>query len=189
MPWVLLDIFWGSTMLIGICTAMMIIDFKLALWTMAIVPPLVIATWIFKRRMLASSRDMRRTNSAITASFSESINGIRTTKSLNRERRNLDEFDQLADTMRGHSMRNALQAAVFLPIVAVLGSIGVGIALWKGGVQLETGTGLSIGMLIAFMEYAILFSMPIQELSARLCLLYTSPSPRDKRQSRMPSSA
>ena len=174
MPWVLLDIFWGSTMLIGICTAMMIIDFTLALWTMAIVPPLVIATWIFKKRMLASSRDMRRTNSAITASFSESINGIRTTKSLNRERRNLDEFDQLADTMRAHSMRNALQAAVFLPIVAVLGSVGVGIALWKGGVQLETGTGLSIGMLIAFMEYAILFSMPIQELSARLADLQSA---------------
>ncbi len=174
MPWVLLDIFWGSTMLIGICTAMMIIDFQLALWTMAIVPPLVIATWIFKRRMLASSRDMRRTNSAITASFSESINGIRTTKSLNRESQNLDEFDGLADAMRGHSMRNALQAAVFLPIVAVLGSIGVGIALWKGGVQLETGTGLSIGMLIAFMEYAILFSMPIQELSARLADLQSA---------------
>ncbi len=174
MPWVLLDIFWGSTMLIGICTAMMIIDIRLALWTMAIVPPLVVASWVFKRRMLASSRDMRRTNSAITASFSESINGIRTTKSLNRESRNLDEFDQLADTMRGHSMRNALQAAVFLPIVAVLGSVGVGIALWKGGVQLETGTGLSIGMLIAFMEYAILFSMPIQELSARLADLQSA---------------
>ena len=174
MPWVLLDIFWGSTMLIGICTAMMIIDIKLALWTMAIVPPLVVASWVFKRRMLASSRDMRRSNSAITASFSESINGIRTTKSLNRESRNLGEFDQLADTMRGHSMRNALQAAVFLPIVAVLGSVGVGIALWKGGVQLETGTGLSIGMLIAFMEYAILFSMPIQELSARLADLQSA---------------
>ena len=174
MPWVLLDIFWGSTMLVGICTAMMIIDIRLALWTMAIVPPLVVASWFFKRRMLASSRDMRRTNSAITASFSESINGIRTTKSLNRESRNLNEFDQLADTMRGHSMRNALQAAVFLPIVAVLGSVGVGIALWKGGVQLETGTGLSIGMLIAFMEYAILFSMPIQELSARLADLQSA---------------
>lgn len=174
MPWVLLDIFWGSTMLVGICTAMMIIDIKLALWTMAIVPPLVLSTWVFKRRMLSSSRDMRRTNSAITASFSESINGIRTTKSLNRESRNLGEFDQLADTMRGHSMRNALQAAVFLPIVAVLGSVGVGIALWKGGVQMETGTGLSIGMLIAFMEYAILFSMPIQELSARLADLQSA---------------
>jgi ATP-binding cassette subfamily B protein len=174
MPWVLLDLFWGSTMLIAICTAMMLINTTLALWTMSIVPPLAIATWFFKRRMLASSRDMRRTNSAITASFSESIAGTRTTKSLNREERNLEEFGGLAGSMHAHSMRNALQAAVFLPIVAMLGSVGVGIALWQGGVQVETGTGLSIGMLIAFMEYAILFSMPIQELAARLADLQSA---------------
>ncbi|MEC9234372.1 MAG: ABC transporter ATP-binding protein, partial [Planctomycetota bacterium] len=174
MPWVLLDIFWGSTMLLGISTAMMLIDLRLALWTMSIVPLLVAATWFFKTRMLASSREMRRTNSAITAAFSESINGVRTTKSLNREQRNLEEFDQLAEAMHGHSVRNALQAAVFLPIVAILGSIGVGLALWKGGVQIEEQTGLSLGMLIAFMEYAILFSMPIQELSARLADLQSA---------------
>ena len=174
MPWVLLDIFWGSTMLIGICTAMMLIDTGLALWTMAIVPPLAIATWFFKRRMLASSRNMRRTNSAITASFSESIAGARTTKSLNREAHNLDEFGAMAGEMHAHSLRNALQAAVFLPIVAMLGSVGVGIALWQGGLRLEEGTGLSIGMLIAFMEYAILFSMPIQELAARLADLQSA---------------
>mgnify|MGYP002831906803 CR=1 FL=1 len=78
--------------------------------------PLAIATWFFKRRMLASSRNMRRTNSAITASFSESIAGARTTKSLNRERRNLGEFGVMTGSMHGHSMRNALQAAVFLPM-------------------------------------------------------------------------
>ena len=174
MPWVLLDLFWGSTMLVGICTAMMLIDTGLALWTMAIVPPLVIATWFFKRKMLVSSRHMRRTNSAITASFSESIAGVRTTKSLNREARNLEEFGTMAGEMHAHSMRNALQAAVFLPIVAMLGSMGVGLALWQGGIRLEEGTGLSIGMLIAFMEYAILFSMPIQELAARLADLQSA---------------
>jgi ATP-binding cassette subfamily B protein len=174
MPWVLLDLFWGSTMLAGICTAMMLIDVTLALWTISIVPPLVITTWIFKRRMLASSRDMRRTNSAITASFSESIAGVRTTKSLNRESRNLDEFGTMTGSMHAHSMRNALQAAVFLPIVTMLGSIGVGIALWQGGVRIEEQTGLSVGMLIAFMEYAILFSMPIQELAARLADLQSA---------------
>ena len=174
MPWVLLDLFWGSTMLVGICTAMLMIDTTLALWTISIVPPLVIATWVFKRKMLASSRDMRRTNSAITAAFSESIAGVRTTKSLNREARNLDEFGSMAGAMHAHSMRNALQAAVFLPIVAMLGSIGVGIALWQGGMRIEEQTGLSVGMLIAFMEYAILFSMPIQELAARLADLQSA---------------
>lgn len=174
MPWVLLDLFWGAAMLVGIVTAMMLIDFKLALWTMMIIPPLVIATWVFKRRMLVSSREMRRTNSAITASFSESIAGQRTTKSLAREELNLTEFDGLAESMHGHSMRNSLQAAVYLPLVSILGAIGVGIALWQGGIRIEESTGLSIGMLIAFMQYAALFSMPIQELAARLADLQSA---------------
>jgi ATP-binding cassette subfamily B protein len=174
MPWVLLDLFWGAAMLVGIICAMMLIDFKLALWTMMIIPPLVIATWVFKRRMLVSSREMRRMNSAITASFNESIAGQRTTKSLAREELNLAEFDQLADSMHDHSMRNSLQAAVYLPLVSILGAIGVGIALWKGGIRIEESTGLSIGMLIAFMQYAALFSMPIQELAARLADLQSA---------------
>ena len=174
MPWVLLDLFWGVMMLVSICTAMMLIDFTLALWSMTIIPGLIAAAWYFKSKMLLSSRDMRRTNSAITAGFSESINGVRTTKSLAREELNLQEFESLATTMHGHSMRNALQAAVFLPIVTMLGSIGVGIALWQGGIRVEESTGLSIGMLVAFMEYAVLFSMPIQELSARLADLQSA---------------
>ena len=174
MPWVLLDLFWGAAMLVGIICAMMLIDFKLALWTMMIIPPLVIATWVFKRRMLVSSREMRRTNSAITASFNESIAGQRTTKSLAREELNLAEFDRLAGSMHDHSMRNSLQAAVYLPLVSILGAIGVGIALWQGGIRIEESTGLSIGMLIAFMQYAALFSMPIQELAARLADLQSA---------------
>lgn len=174
MPWVLLDLFWGSAMLAGIIVAMMLIDFHLALWSMTIIPPLLIATWVFKRRMIVSSREMRRTNSAITASYSESIAGQRTTKSLAREELNLEEFGKLGTSMHGHSMRNALEAAVFLPIVSALGAIGVGIALWQGGIRVEEATGLSIGMLIAFMQYVALFSMPILELAARLTDLQAS---------------
>lgn len=174
MPWVLLDVFWGSTMLASIIGAMLWIDTGLALWTMLVIPPLLIVTLFFKQRMLESSRMMRRTNSAITAGYSESIAGARTTKSLGRESLNLGEFDGLADSMFGHSLRNALQAAVYLPLVAMLGAIGVGVALWQGGVRIEEETGLTLGMLIAFMEYAILFSMPIQELSARLADLQSA---------------
>jgi len=153
---------------------MMLIDFHLALWSMTIIPPLLIATWVFKRRMIVSSREMRRTNSAITASYSESIAGQRTTKSLAREELNLEEFGKLGTSMHGHSMRNALEAAVFLPIVSALGAIGVGIALWQGGIRVEEATGLSIGMLVAFMQYVALFSMPILELAARLTDLQAS---------------
>lgn len=166
MPWFMLDVFWGFSFITGIIIAMMLLNWKLALAVLCIVPLLVFITRFFQRKILRSSRMMRRNNSLITAYFSESISGIRTTKTLVREGENLSEFQELSGEMYDWSMRNSLQSAVYLPLVVSIGSIGVGIALWRGGMDVQQG-GLSLGMLIAFMQYAVNFFMPIQELARR----------------------
>ncbi|MAD19068.1 MAG: ABC transporter ATP-binding protein [Planctomycetaceae bacterium] len=167
LPWFLLDLGWGTTMLVGIFTAMMLVDPQLGFAVSVIVPPMVIATWWFKRRMLESSRRIRATNSRLTASYNETIAGVRTTRMLAREHTASAEFRSISEDMRSWTVRNALQSAVYLPVVMSLGSIGVGIALWAGGVQVREETGLTLGLLIAFMQYAMLFSQPIQELAQR----------------------
>ncbi len=167
LPWFLLDLGWGTTMLVGIFTAMMLVDPQLGLAVSLIVPPMAIATWWFKRRMLESSRRIRAANSRITASYNETIAGVRTTRMLAREETAAEEFRVVSEDMRAWTVRNALQSAVYLPIVMSMGSIGVGIALWAGGVQVREETGLTLGLLIAFMQYAMLFSQPIQELAQR----------------------
>lgn len=167
LPWFLLDLGWGTTMLVGIFTAMMLVDPQLGFAVSIIVPPMAIATWWFKRRMLESSRRIRAANSRITASYNETIAGVRTTRMLAREKTAAGEFRAISEDMRSWTVRNALQSAVYLPVVMSLGSIGVGIALWAGGVQVREETGLTLGLLIAFMQYAMLFSQPIQELAQR----------------------
>ncbi|MEE2895362.1 MAG: ABC transporter ATP-binding protein [Planctomycetota bacterium] len=167
LPWFLLDIFWGALMLVGILVAMFSVDAGLGLAVSVIVPPLAISTWWFKRRMLESSRRIRRANSRLTASYNETIAAVRTTRMLNREDEAADEFHDLTNEMRRWSVRNALQSAVYLPIVMSLGSIGVGLALWAGGVRVQESSDLTLGTLIAFMQYAMLFSQPIQELAQR----------------------
>ncbi len=168
MPWFLLDLVWCTAMLVGISAAMFAVDPTLGFAVSAIVPPLAIATWWFKRRMLFSSRRIRRANSRITASYNETIAGIRTTRMLAREEDSGREFQDISTEMRHWTVRNALQSATYLPIVMSLGSIGVGLALWAGGVQVREGTGLTLGTLIAFMQYAVLFSQPIQEFAQRI---------------------
>jgi ATP-binding cassette subfamily B protein len=86
---------------------------------------------------------------------------------LAREEASAAEFGEISSEMRLWTIRNAVQSATYLPIVMSLGSIGVGLALWAGGIQFRAETGLSLGMLIAFMQYAVLFSQPIQELAQR----------------------
>ncbi len=174
MPWFMLDLVWGTLTITGIIVAMLLLDARLALAVLVIVPPLALVSVFFQRRLLESSRKVRRTNSQLTASYNECIQGVRTTKTLVRESANLGEFQQQSTSMERSSMQNALHSAVYLPAVIVLGSFGVGLALWKGGVELQRDTGLTLGTMIAFMQYAGLFAMPIQELARRFTELQSA---------------
>ncbi len=169
IPWFLLDLVWGTTLIIGVSIMMLHLNVKLALFVMSTLPPLTIVSIYFQRRLLTTQRAVRKTNSQLTASFNEAIMGVRTTKTLVREEGNLSEFQVQSGEMYGHSVRNSLLAAVYLPIVITLGSVGVGLALWKGGVVL--GGGMSLGTLVAFMQYATFFYMPVQEMAERFTQL------------------
>lgn len=165
LPWLLLDMVWGVAVLTGATVVMLWIDFELALYVLTIVPPLAIISVLFQRRILDSSRKVRKTNSRMTAAFNEAIVGVRTTKALTREADNLAEFQEESGAMFRYSMQRSLQSAVYLPLVVFLGSIGVAIALWQGGIHV--GDGITLGTLVAFMKYATLFYMPIEEIARR----------------------
>jgi ATP-binding cassette subfamily B protein len=165
-PWFLLDMAWGCMMLLGIVLVMLWLHWKLAIVVMTVIPMLVLVSLYFQRKLLGSSRLVRKTNSQMTASFTELANGAKTTKTLVREGANLEEFQELSHTMRRYSVSNALQSALYLPMVSMLGSIGVGLALWQGGLGvLQDGT-ISLGLLVSFMQFAVLLYHPIQEMSA-----------------------
>ncbi len=165
LPWFFMDLVWGGSVVVGAAVFMLWLDASLAVWVLAIVPPLAVLSYVFQRRLLESSREVRRSNARITAAYSEAIAGVRTTRALTREAAALDEFQVETGDMFSHSMRRALQSAVYLPLVIFIGSAGVGLALWRGGVAV--GDGVSLGTLVAFTQYAGLFYMPIRELAQR----------------------
>jgi len=90
--------------------------------------------------------------------------GMRTTKVFGREDENLQDFEKLTTEMYESSVRNQVQSALFFPIVLSLGSLATGLALAAGGVQVIAGS-LSIGILIAFIQYSRRFFDPIEDLS------------------------
>ncbi|TNE45801.1 MAG: ABC transporter ATP-binding protein [Deltaproteobacteria bacterium] len=176
LPWFLLDLVWGSLLILGITTAMLWLHWKLALVVMTIIPMLVGASVYFQKKLLSSSRRIRKTNSLLTSSFTEAVMGVRTSKALVREEANTEEFQDLSTDMYTYTVRNALQSAVYLPLITSIGSIGVGLALSVGGAGIaKTGAmGLSFGQLITFMQYATLLYMPIQEMARRFTELQSA---------------
>ncbi|MEZ6186935.1 MAG: ABC transporter ATP-binding protein [Planctomycetota bacterium] len=173
LPWFLLDFVWGSALVVGIALAMLALDWRLGLVVLVIVPPLTLLSWAFQKKLLESSRLVRRSAAILTASYNEALMGVRTTKALVREGGNLGEFQVESTRMYERSMTNALQSAVYLPCVMTLGALGVGLALWRGGIFVGHEQ-LSLGTLVAFMQFAALFTMPIQELAERFSQLQSA---------------
>lgn len=163
LAWGFLDLVWGTTMMIGIAAAMLVMNPKLALVVLAILPFLGWVSAKFQRRILSSARQVRATNSRITGSYNEAIMGVLTSKAFVREQANADQFGGLTETMFDASMRNLTQAAVYVPIVVTLASLATGLALALGGIDLLGGI-ITAGTLVAFLAYTRHFFEPIEQL-------------------------
>jgi len=164
ISWGLTDLVWGVTMMLFVMVAMIIMHWKLALITFAVLPGLAVASVYFQKRILASYRTVRKTNSRITGGFNEGIQGARTTKTLVREGRNLVEFQELTGEMYSSSVTAAILSSIYMPIVMALGSIGTGLALWFGGKSVIMEI-MSYGTLVAFISYTVQFFEPIREMA------------------------
>jgi len=164
IAWGSLDVIWGISMIVGISAIMLAVDWKLALLVLGVLPPLIWISLAFQKRILAASRAIRKQNSNITASYAESIAGMRTTKTFVREERNFGEFAHATRKMYCDSVRNAVLSAAYFPIVMTLCGIGAGMVLWVGGGQAAAGT-ISAGTLILFVTCSGQFVFPTLEMA------------------------
>ena len=164
IAWGLVDVVWGTTLMSGIAIVMLIMNARLALVVLAVVPFLAWISKKFQVIILRSYREVRKTNSRITASFNEGIMGAITSKTLVREDQNTQEFRLLSDSMFNASFRAAVQSALYLPLVQIGSMVGTGLAVWNGGSGVIAGD-VTYGTLVMFLSYAGFFFIPIQEVA------------------------
>ena len=164
ITWGLIDSSWAFFNLTTAMIFMLWINWKLALIMAVVMPTIVIIASIFKRQILVQFRRARKMNSKLTGVYNENITGVRVVKALTREDKNLEEFDGMATNLYHAAFRAAWLSALFLPIVQLVGAVGLGAIVWYGGWQIQTG-GMSIGSLQAFMAYLTFMLFPIQELA------------------------
>ncbi len=162
--WMLLDVIWGISNITIALFFMARINLMLSLILLFILPLLVFVAVIFRKLLVTEYRKVRSVNAKITASYSESLNGIRIIKALVKEGLCLKTFSNLTHDMYHASFRATRLAAIFLPIVQLIISLTVGVILLFGGWQIELGS-LTIGGLRAFIGYATFMLWPIENLA------------------------
>src|SRR5918912_2253572 len=150
--------------LLGTAVVLFLLDWKLALATLTILPPLTAATIWFRTRSQRAYRAVRERLGLVTATLAEDIAGIRVVQAFTREQTNLRKFREVNDHYREANQETVFLNGVYFPFVDLLSTAATVVVLGYGGYRFFGGD-VSLGTLFAFMLYISNFFDPIQQLS------------------------
>ena len=114
VAWGLVDMFWAFLYVISVFVIMFMLNARLALIILVIVPCIAVLTVYFQNKILHWNRKVRKINSQITSAYNEGITGVRTSKSMVIERENEEAFFKRTDEMRRAASRSAKLNAVYI---------------------------------------------------------------------------
>ena len=163
LAWSMCEGVWHSAYLVCAIVMMLILNWKMALCVLVIVPIVAISSAYFQKKLVFYHRQVREKNSRITGAFNEGITGATTTKTLVVEDKMEKEFDELTADMKKVSVRAMHFRAVFISTTTLAASLALALVLWRGGIITRNGLML-IGTLSVCMNYAQGMMEPIQWL-------------------------
>jgi ATP-binding cassette subfamily B protein len=163
-------IFGDLMLLAGIVCILFWLNWRLALISFAIVPLLLLLTLWFKAKVRDSFREVRVKIARINSFLQEHITGMSVLQLFGREAPAFDEFSEINDAHRVANVRSIFYYAIFFPGVELITAVGTGLLLWYGGGKVIQGA-VSLGALIAFLQYAQRFYQPLSDLSDKYNIL------------------
>jgi ATP-binding cassette subfamily B protein len=154
----------NSLTLAGTSILLFVLDWRLALATLTVIPAMSIGTAIFRKRSARAYRNVRERLGLVTATLAEDISGMRVVQAFTRERRNIENFRNVAERYRESNQQTVVLNGLYFPFVDLLSSVALAVVLGYGGHLYFQGQ-VTLGTLFAFMLYVQNFFDPIQQLS------------------------
>ena len=156
-----------------ILSAMLYMDWRLALITFSVLPFVVLTAFLFRAKLRNAYRDIRVRLARINAYLHERITGIMVVKLFNREKHDARRHAEInQDYLEAH-LRSITYYALFFPVIELFTAIALALIILRGGATLLQGA-VTVGVLAAFIQYARRFFRPIQDLSEKYNLLQSA---------------
>jgi ATP-binding cassette subfamily B protein len=163
-------IFEDTFVLLGIIIVMLRMSWWLALLSFAVLPFILLITRIFRKHVRDSYRRIRTAIARINAYTQEHVSGMTVVQLFNRQKRSFDQFEKV-NRQHMDAFKDAIMAyALYYPAVEILSSIAIALVIWRGGYGV-LHTTVTLGVLVAFMQYSQRFFRPIQDLSEKYNIL------------------
>jgi ATP-binding cassette, subfamily B, multidrug efflux pump len=164
------SIFGDVFMLAGIMIVLVIMDWRLALVAFSVLPLIAVVTQWFRRNARESYRVVRTLIARINAFLQEHITGMSTVQLFRQEARIFGRFDDINRRHRDANVDSIFYYAVFYPAIEIIGALAAALIIWFGGGWTMKGT-LTLGSLVAFLQYSQRFFRPISDMSEKFNVL------------------
>ncbi|MFZ0890175.1 MAG: ABC transporter ATP-binding protein, partial [Candidatus Binataceae bacterium] len=174
-----LTIFIDLLTVVGIIAIMFSMSPRLALWALCSIPPLFLIIRFFSVRARIVYREIRDRLAALNAYLSEAVSGMAVIQLFTRERLSCQEFDLLNRKSRDAQMRSNIYDAGMFASVGAVSSITVALILWAGGGSVVHRM-VTLGTLVAFIDYARMFFNPLREASGKYTAMQSALASADR---------
>ncbi len=165
--WGLVDMFWAFLYVVSVFVIMFVLNARLAVILLVIVPCIAVITVVFQNKILHWNRRVRRINSQITSAYNEGITGVKTSKTMGIESDNEEAFFERTSDMYRSAGKAAKLNAVYIPTILLFGSAAAAFVLYRGGYMVQQDL-IKLGTLSVFISYAVVIFEPIQQLARLL---------------------
>jgi len=166
-------VFSDIFIIIWILAFMFFMDIPLSLVTLSVLPVLIYGTFLFRRKVRESYRDVRLHLARLNSYMQEHIMGMSVVQIFRKEKDEMKKFSTINADHRDSNIKSIFYYAIFYPGVELLSSIAIGLIVWYGGGEVVQGV-LTIGVLFAFIQFTEMFFRPIRDLSEKYNIMQTA---------------
>ena len=167
IAWVIPDAVWGLSYILGVYVIMVKLVPSLALTMLVLAPIVAVLTVYFQRRLIDLHRAVRAEHSKITGGYNEGIMGAKTSKTMALEDKLCAEFGQATARAARAGILHGRMRAIYVPLIVMCGALAASATLLRGGNMVLAG-GLSLGILSAFMTYALSLFQNFRQLASSI---------------------
>ena len=143
----------------------------LSIISLSVFPLLILATKYFQRAMKSAFEDERSAISKLNTFVQEHITGMKIVQIFNRESQELDNFKKTNATFRSATIKAIWHFSIFLPVIEIMSAIALGAMVWYGGMDILSGGGVTLGLMMAFILLINMLFRPVRHLADRINVL------------------
>ena len=166
-------VFSDVFIIVWIVVFMFFMDVKLSLVTLSVLPVLIYGTFLFRRKVRESYRDVRLHLARLNSYMQEHVTGMNVVQIFNKEKEELKKFAKINNDYRQANIKSIFYYAIFYPSVELISSVAIGLIIWYGGGEIIRSS-LTVGVLFAFIQFTEQFFRPIRDLSEKYNIMQTA---------------